>query len=133
MIKIGNWSELEKDASFIRFTVFVDEQKFSKETEVTEIDKESDHVVYYLNNKPVGTGRLLPDAHIGRMCVLKEYRGLGIGSIILKTLIQIAKNKNYKQVYLDSQNHAIDFYKKHGFIIIGESHRRDHVIMKMEF
>jgi predicted GNAT family N-acyltransferase len=69
----------------------------------------------------VGAGRVGPDGRIGRMAVLKECRGQGIGSALLAALLDYAGKKQYAGVYLHAQLDAIPFYEKHGFIANGES------------
>ncbi|NNE39273.1 MAG: GNAT family N-acetyltransferase, partial [Gammaproteobacteria bacterium] len=68
---------------------------------------------------PIGTGRLLPTGKIGRMAVLKEYRAQGVGSAILKALMDIAKSNSIDDMYLHGQTHAKAFYNKYGFIVVG--------------
>jgi predicted GNAT family N-acyltransferase len=63
----------------------------------------------------VGTGRLLPDGHIGRMAVLKTHRARGVGGAILKALIAEARRRGMHEVVLSAQTHALEFYRKHGF------------------
>ena len=53
--------------------------------------------------KPIGTGRLLPDGQIGRMAVLKDWRGLGVGTAMLKMLLRQACAKGLKNVFLNAQ------------------------------
>ncbi|HWW71426.1 MAG TPA: GNAT family N-acyltransferase, partial [Duganella sp.] len=71
-IRFGDWTVLDKDAKIIRFEVFVEEQKVPAELEMDHMDAVCVHAVAYdAAGKPVGTGRLLPDGHIGRMAVRK--------------------------------------------------------------
>jgi predicted GNAT family N-acyltransferase len=72
--------------------------------------------------KPVATGRLLPDGHIGRMAVLKDWRNRGIGSAMLKALVARAKENGYPEVVLSAQVHAMAFYGAHGFVAEGEEY-----------
>ena len=55
--------------------------------------------------------------------VLKEYRGLGIGSKLMKQILKALKEQGYKQVSLSVQkeNYAVDMYKKVGFRILNEN------------
>ncbi len=68
----------------------------------------------------VGTGRLLPDGHIGRMAVLPPWRGCGIGGAILEALTGEARAIGMSEVVLHAQVHAEDFYRRHGFVAEGE-------------
>jgi len=100
----------------IRLAVFVHEQNVPIEEEVDAMDPLSVHAIALSQEGlPVGTGRLLPDGHIGRMSVSKTYRGLGVGSAILTALIAEAQRAGFEEVVLHAQTHAKDFYTVHGF------------------
>ena len=68
----------------------------------------------------VGTGRLMPDGKIGRMAVLTEYRGKGIGGEILTALVEAAKSRGLHEVYLHAQSHAMAFYQRFDFVVEGD-------------
>ncbi len=73
--------------------------------------------------KPVATGRLLfleDEFKIGRIATLKEYRKMGYGDFVVRMLIDKAFTMGAKQIFVDAQLHAVDFYKKIGFRPIGE-------------
>ncbi len=110
------WEEARTEAAPIRFVVFVDEQKVPAEIELDEHDAACVHVIARAEGRAVGTGRLLPDAHIGRMAVLKEWRGRGVGAAMLNTLIAKARARGDQEVSLSAQTHALDFYRKQGFV-----------------
>ena len=71
-------------------------------------------------NRPIGTGRLSPDRLIGRMAVLSEWRGRGVGEALLKALLDQARALGYRAVELHAQVHAISFYTKYGFEAYGD-------------
>lgn len=110
------WEEAKAEAGTIRYIVFVDEQKVPAEMELDEHDPVCVHVVAKSGGRAVGTGRLLPDGHIGRMAVLKEARGQGVGAAMLLALMEKARLRGDKEVALSAQTHAIGFYRKHGFV-----------------
>lgn len=110
------WEEARTEAAPIRFVVFVNEQKVPAEIELDEHDAACVHVIARAEGRAVGTGRLLPDAHIGRMAVLKEWRGRGVGAAMLNTLIAKARARGDQEVSLSAQSHALDFYRKQGFV-----------------
>ena len=70
----------------------------------------------------MGTARLLPDGHIGRMAVLKEWRNRGIGALMLRGLIERAKQRGDREVALSAQVHAVPFYRAHGFVEEGDEY-----------
>ncbi len=111
-----NFSEIEE----IRTSVFIQEQNVPFELEWDEFDNDSTHILAYYNNKAVGTARLLDDGHIGRMAVLKAYRNRNIGKNMLKYLLDIAQAKSIAMIELSAQDHAVNFYKKYGFIVISD-------------
>ena len=114
--KICDYKGNEKDICNIRFKVFVDEQNVPEELEIDGLDDEAKHVLAYLDDEPIGTGRILIDGHIGRVAVLKKYRGLGIGKSIMKELIDWAQKNNLEKLWLSSQWHAHSFYLDLGFV-----------------
>lgn len=119
-IILGDWNALKVDAQPVRHEVFVVEQKVPLELEWDEKDVVSVHAVAYTEGKPVATGRLLPDGHIGRMAVRKAYRGSGIGGRILEALIREAAGRGDGVVMLNAQIHAEAFYARYGFVREGE-------------
>jgi predicted GNAT family N-acyltransferase len=115
-----DWSTGEGLLKAIRMTVFVEEQGVPEALEWDGLDAGARHVVAVASGgKPIGTGRLLPDAHIGRMAVLKEWRGRGVGGALLDTLLVLANRAGYGTVQLHAQTHALEFYRKRGFIAQG--------------
>jgi len=103
----------------IRRTVFVIEQAVPEEIELDELDPLANHVLAYLGDRPVGTGRITAEGRIGRMAVLAEFRGRGIGSAILDALIDIGRRGGMAGVFLSAQCHAIPFYERAGFVPTG--------------
>ena len=69
---------------------------------------------------PIGTGRLMPDGHIGRMAVLRSWRGMGVGSALLTRLLDVARALGMYRVALNAQIQALPFYLHHGFQPEGE-------------
>jgi predicted GNAT family N-acyltransferase len=112
--------EFSGEIKYIRRSVFTNEQHIDPELDFDGQDHEAVHVLIADNEDYVGTGRMLNDGHLGRLAVLKEYRGQGFGAEIVRALIKEAKNRNFKRVYLGAQRHAVGFYKKLGFSEYGE-------------
>ena len=56
------------------------------------------------------------------MSVFKEYRGLGVGTALLKELISTLKSKGYSRISLSVQkdNYAVKIYQQVGFTILKE-------------
>ncbi|MFQ5547651.1 MAG: GNAT family N-acetyltransferase [Woeseia sp.] len=111
------WQEDREDLEYIRRQVFVNEQKIPESEEWDDEDEKSSHVLAFSEKRDVvGTGRLEPAGKIARLAVVAEYRGQGVGSAMLTRLIEEARNRGFSQVYLHSQTHALNFYKKFGFV-----------------
>ena len=115
------WQENLDILRSIRTDVFVVEQHVPIEEEWDGLDEEALHVLALTpDRKPVGTARLLASGQIGRMAVLAEYRKQGIGSAMLRRLLEIASDNNIDNLFLNAQVDAIEFYKRLGFIEQGE-------------
>jgi predicted GNAT family N-acyltransferase len=115
-IELLPWDKARAHAAPIRFTVFVEEQGVPREIELDDLDGDCLHAVAFVNEQAVGTGRLLPDGHIGRMAVLMAWRGRGIGGLILAKLAERARQRGDREIVLSAQVHAVAFYRAHGFV-----------------
>lgn len=118
-------SKVYKDALAIRKKVFIEEQSVDEALEIDELEDKSTHIVGYKGTIPCCTARLyLKDSShlkIQRVAVLKEYRLKGVGKCLLEEIENLAQNlSSVRHLVLDSQDHAIPFYEKAGFIIIGD-------------
>jgi len=119
-IRLCNWDEASADARRIREQVFVHEQGVPPELEMDDQDARCDHALACCDDGlVVGTGRLLPDGHIGRMAVLKAWRGKGVGGLLLQALMQQARQRRHARVRLNAQAYAIGFYRRYGFEVYG--------------
>lgn len=120
-IRLGTWTELQAFAQSIRHKVFIVEQNVPVELEWDDMDPICVHAVAFdASGQAVGTGRLLPDGHIGRMAVLPTARGTGVGSAILLALMRQAEQRGDQSVLLNAQTYAQAFYRKHGFVAYGD-------------
>jgi predicted GNAT family N-acyltransferase len=110
-----------KDLRAVREPVFVVEQMVPLEEEWDALDPLCHHVIARdASHRPIGTGRLTPEQKIGRMAVVKEWRGKQVGAAILRTLIEKARELALPEVTLNAQVSAIGFYEKFGFEAYGE-------------
>lgn len=120
---ILTYDTLPNDASKIRQAVFVEEQGFHNEFD--EIDKRAKHLVLYDNNSPVATCRFFQDEStgnylIGRIAVIKQYRGKSLGSFVLKYAEAEIEKSGGNCVFLHAQIGAKKFYEKYGYKQYGE-------------
>jgi predicted GNAT family N-acyltransferase len=120
VVRPVNWLASRDKLHAVRRTVFIEEQKVPEELEWDDADEYAYHVLATTRDgTPIGTGRLKTDCHIGRMAVLKPWRGRGVGSAILETLIGLADKEGCRVVRLHAQTHALEFYARHGFTGVG--------------
>jgi hypothetical protein len=129
---ICDYESHAEDICSIRYEVFVGEQNVPEELEIDGLDGEAKHVLAFVDTVPIGTGRILDDGHIGRVAILKNHRGLGIGKLIMRELIKCAQDMSLEKVWLSSQWHAHSFYLGLGFVCVGEIYKEagiDHIKM----
>ncbi len=104
----------------IRDAVFVGEMGISADLEWDGLDPDCAHLLAYdMAGNPIGTARLQVDGHIGRLAVLPDWRGRGVGSALLLMLIELAAAHSLDEVFLDAQTAVAGFYHRHGFIASG--------------
>lgn len=114
----------DRDACFaLRHTVFVEEQGVPIEEEIDIMDEVATHMLATLDGVPTGTARVLFDgetAKIGRVCVLPQGRGTGMGAALIRKGIEIAQGQpGITRVKLGAQVQALGFYEKLGFEVYG--------------
>ena len=118
-VKHGRWDQLQQDAKLIRTQVFICEQGITEADEWDDQDVISQHFVIYDQDQPIATARLLQNHSVGRVAVVKAYRGQGIGQMIMLEIISYAQKQGLSVLTLSSQVHAISFYEKLGFTVQG--------------
>jgi predicted GNAT family N-acyltransferase len=117
---VADWGADRAALERIRRTVFIEEQGIPPPDEWDGEDAGSVHVLARLNRDPVGTGRLNAAGKIGRIAVLAGRRGHGIGTQILRRLLEEARRLGIREPYLHAQVQAVPFYEKLGFERKGE-------------
>jgi predicted GNAT family N-acyltransferase len=116
-VEAGDWLALGTAAQTVREAVFVVEQNVPRELEMDRHDAASRHVLACdAAGRAVGTGRLLPDGHIGRMAVLADWRGKGMGRALLERLLEEAAAQGIRRQVLNAQVAAIGVYRRFGFV-----------------
>ena len=105
----------------VRESVFVREQNVPLELEWDGLDEQCVHAIAVASDGTViGTARMLPDGHIGRMAVVPGWRRRGVGSALLRALLAEAWRRGIAKPYLHAQVHAVGFYEGHGFHAVGD-------------
>lgn len=120
-VRRASWEADQSELRRVREVVFIQEQAVPAELEWDEDDARSLHVLAEdAAGMAIGTGRLLPDGHIGRLAVLAQWRRRGVASALMQTLMQCAQQAGHGVVRLHAQTHAVPFYRRLGFQVEGE-------------
>ena len=119
-VQIGPYSENPEAIRSIRNKVFVEEQGVPEALEVDGLDGNCIHILVWDRESSIATGRMTPDGHIGRVAVMKNSRGCGVGKLVMNSLIQYASEQHYERVWLSAQCHAVGFYESLGFVAYGK-------------
>ena len=122
-VEIADWSREDQRTALLdlREEVFILEQGVPEQRERDGLDTDCWHVLARDEaGRPIGCGRLTPAHKIGRMAVLQEWRGRGVGVALLRELVARARTQGWPEVALDAQVSAIGFYERGGFVAHGE-------------
>lgn len=107
----------------LRRIVFIQEQGVSESDELDDLDDQAVHLLASKDGTPLGTARLLTKGDtgkIGRVCVLKEARGNGLGAALIEAAVEHFKTQaGINRALLGAQCHAIGFYEALGFAAFG--------------
>ena len=126
---------ISDDEVRIRTDVFVEEQGFV--VEFDDDDAVSKHIVLYDGDVPVAVCRIIPgedgECHIGRIAVVREYRGKGIGSAVVTEAEDVARSMGFRESLLSAQVRAKGFYETLGYEAFGDEYLDEycpHVMMR---
>ena len=107
----------------LRRLVFIEEQGVSEADEIDGLDDAAQHILATVDDLPMGCARVLikgDTAKIGRVCVLEESRGSGLGEALVLACIETAfAVDGVQRAVLGAQLHALSFYEKLGFSAFG--------------
>ena len=134
-IKLVRTPREQKNVLDIRRSVFIDEQQIPVEIEIDAFEESAIYVIAYFDEEAVGTARwreIGNTVKLERFAVLKNYRNKGIGRKL--TMFIIDKIPQGKIIFLNSQESAIGFYSKLGFISKGPLFKEANILhQKMIF
>lgn len=119
-----DWAHDAVRLSAVRRAVFIEEQGVPA---ALEWDADDDAALHLLavtaDHTPVGCARMLADGHLGRMAVLPDWRGQGIGRALLATALVAMYRRGHRVVRLSAQVHAAGFYAAAGFVALGTQYQ----------
>ncbi|AHG41630.1 GNAT family N-acetyltransferase [Pseudomonas syringae] len=116
-VSVAQWQKNNADIRRIRDSVFIAEQSVPPELEWDAEDADAVHFLAREGDYAVGTARLLADGEIGRLSVLKDWRGLKVGEALLSAVIDEAEKRGLEPLKLSAQVQAVDFYQRFGFVV----------------
>ncbi|MBU5268104.1 GNAT family N-acetyltransferase [Virgibacillus proomii] len=131
---VKSFRELEKDELFhllkARIDVFVVEQQCAY-PEIDEFDLQATHIFLQMNQKIAAYARILPpgskytEASIGRVMVVKGYRGKRYGRELMKQALSYVKKQRLGKIKIQAQQYLIHFYESFGFHQISPAYLDD--------
>ncbi|MHB1371527.1 MAG: GNAT family N-acetyltransferase [Pseudomonadaceae bacterium] len=119
-VRIADWQKDNADLRRIREAVFIAEQAVPPEQEWDADDVEAMHFLALEDGYAIGTARLLADGQIGRVAVLRDWRGMNVGDALMQAVIAEAERRGLREQKLTAQVHATRFYERLGFEIVSE-------------
>ena len=135
MLRFEVSERLSAEAVRLRREVFMEEQGFRDEFD--DDDERSVHIVLYDDDAPVAVCRIIPgeggECHIGRIAVVREYRGKGIGSAVVTEAEDVARSMGFRESLLSAQVRAKGFYETLGYEAFGDEYLDEycpHVMMR---
>jgi predicted GNAT family N-acyltransferase len=138
-VEIVKWIDGHAQLKNIREKVFIQEQKVTPELEWDGMDEKAIHFLVFKDEEAIGCARAIvikSQMQLGRMAVLKEYRGQGAGSTLIEKAIVTAKLKQLSSIQISAQCNAINFYVKFGFEVMGDTYLDAEILhrdMTLEF
>jgi predicted GNAT family N-acyltransferase len=121
-VRVADWQKENAELRRIRESVFIVEQSVPPELEWDSDDASAVHFLAFEGDYPIGTARLLPDGHIGRVAVLRDWRGLKAGDALMRAALAEAERLGRVEQILSAQVHATSFYERLGFAIVGSEY-----------
>lgn len=116
MIEVVTWETYAASLKAVREEVFIKEQHVPIELEWDSMDETALHLLAFNDaGEAIGCARLISGGVMGRMAVLKPWRGLGVGRALLARAFLLYAQQSIKIITLSAQLHAIPFYEKAGF------------------
>ena len=119
-VRVADWQQDNADLRRIREAVFIAEQSVPPELEWDADDADAVHFLALESGYPIGTARLLADGQIGRVSVLRDWRGMNVGGALMQAAIAEAERRGLTEQKLTAQVHATSFYERLGFTVVSD-------------
>lgn len=120
-IRRADWGQDREALRSVRLAVFVREQGVPEELEWDSDDAGAIHLLGLSpEGTPIATARLLPTGQVGRMAVLPQWRGRGVGAALLREALGLASARERPRPFLNAQVSAQGFYARQGFVTEGD-------------
>jgi predicted GNAT family N-acyltransferase len=123
----------------IRRRVFIDEYGIQQDSEFDGKDEKAFHLLVLMDGQPAGTLRILYEAGkhalIGRVAVLKEARGFGIGDVLMRAALSKVASLECEDVLINAMADKVAFYGRYGFVAQKEANFDDgieHYYMRLK-
>lgn len=120
---LRKWDNTQSHITNLRRQVFMEEFSLPLNFLRHKDDAERFHVVAYddLTGKPVGTGCIHQDGHIGRIAILQGWRqSNSVAHVIVDYLMHIAKARKMDSVWLNAPTDTLDYFDRHNFYPMGD-------------
>lgn len=118
-----DWAQEKDCLSAIRSEVFIAEQHVPPALEWDGLDETATHLLALdADGHAIGCARILNHHCIGRMAVLKAWRGRGVGRALLTAAVDLCRHHGLGPIRLSAQLHAIPFYAAAGFEVCSDEY-----------
>jgi len=119
-VRTADWSADSEAIRSVRRVVFIEEQHVYPREEWDGLDPLCDQFLAEDDRgNAIGTARLSAGGKLGRMAVVKQWRGRGVGAALIKVVVELARGKGIARLEADAQVRALDFYARQGFSVYG--------------
>lgn len=115
-VKNADWAYDKGNIKAIRQQVFINEQHVPEDMEWDQHDDSALHCLVFSDDQAVATARLQKDGQLGRMAVLKTFRGKGIGRLVINHMLELHHAQLSTDIFIHAQKHATGFYNQFGFV-----------------
>lgn len=116
-----DWEQASPLLKNIREKVFICEWRIPKKIEFDRHDKHAHHMIVCDDEtqEAVATGRILNSGEISRIAVLKAYRQHQVDKVVLRGLLNVAKQIGLNEVFINSPLTKVEHYRNNHFDIAG--------------